>query len=716
LIRAIRDQRFQTLEKAGGRRTKQFAVSANSLTLPAHFLRGGFMGQAKKNRAVCPVTKNQIQPAECGTNRISSYACPECCPQNPWSAENYDRQLEIYDRMNERCCSRLKEEASRAGQLLTLPSAEPGSEIPLMLFFFNRFFRERDEQGKTFFERWKAEHFIGLNNDQAVLFEAQASFFPAVLEVQQIADDRRVTAIDRLNPERGPMLLVDRSLAARACRFSTFLAFPYKTPCFYRMQSVAIPLPELPGMEAEDIVLEIVRHFNGPVKNRENLSDWIVENFQLIADSLKAVKTARQAAMFRTMDAAYTKSVYKLNGTPAAFIKIMENHPDIHTEAPSGEEADEGFIRRWVWTIEGSTFGVGRTVLCTIMLHEENYVRLETSAAKRREQAKPLFEQLLGKKISFTGERTDDLALQTMYGRKLFYDQTLVPAKLLENTTEIDTSQTCLPKELTGLSRRELMRRTREAFLHDFIDSPLPALDGKTPRQASADKSLRPALLRLMKKHVHSNDKSDMEQGVQTDINSLLKELKLDEIIFLPPPLRTAPYDDSREFEDENEDWDEDGIALTPDEIESGVASLKTLNQEQLADDFMSAFPEAYAFFQEGLFDQKPGVQKRFQPQILTLAAQTAFLFFPPGLPGPFITVEYLFGSLGLVMDAALADQEEPPEIFAKQPHVMYFVINGLKEIFGKRKSRDETNVTLFFAAFVNELHEALYEREFPES
>jgi len=196
--------------------------------------------------------------------------------------------------------------------------------------------------------------------------------------------------------------------------------------------------------------------------------------------------------MFRSMDAAYTKSVYKLNSAPPAFITVMEAHPDTHAENPTDEEFGKGFIGRRVWTVEGSAFGIGRTVLCTILLHKENHVRLETSSAKRREQAKPLFEKLMGRKVAFTGERIDDLALQTMYGRKLFYDQTLVPAGLLDNTAEIDTSQTCLPNELAGLSRREIMRRTHESFFRNFTDHPLPALNGKTPRQAAADKTLRP--------------------------------------------------------------------------------------------------------------------------------------------------------------------------------------------------------------------------------
>jgi hypothetical protein len=200
-------------------------------------------------------------------------------------------------------------------------------------------------------------------------------------------------------------------------------------------------------------------------------------------------------------------------------------------------------------------------------------------------------------------------------------------------------------------------------------------------------------------------------------MNALLNELKLDEIIFPPPPLRASPCEDE-ELDDEDDDWDDEdaALALTPDEVQIGMASLSALDQDRLVRDFIVAFPDVHTFLQEGLFDQQLGVAKRLQPQILALAAQTSFLFFPPAYPAPEIPIAYLKGSLGEIMDAALADEKYPPESFAKQPHVMIFMIERLSEIFGTRASRAETCVTLFFAAFINELHEALYDQSSPES
>jgi hypothetical protein len=673
------------------------------------------MGQAKKNRIVCPVTGQPITPPECGSSRISKYNCPESCPQNPWSVQNYDRQLEIFDRMTERCLSRLKEDYSRAGRILSLPAEDSRNAAVLMLFFMNRFFRDRDAQGRTFIERWKANGYPGLNNDQRVLFESQSRLFPAVLEVQQVLDDRQVLAVNRLSADREPILLVDRSLAASACRFTTLLAFLYKTPCFYRMQGLAVSLPDISGMEAEEIVLEVVRHHKGPVKNPEPLREWLFENCQLVIDSFKAVGIARQEALFRNMDAAFTKSVYQLTCEPDEFIKILEAHPDVHRESLSEAEEDEGFTGCWIWTVEGSATGFGRTVLCTILLHEKNHVRLDTSAAKRREQAKPLFEQLFGRKVKFTGERTEDLALQIANQRHGFYDPSLVSEKLIERTNSADTAQTCLPKEFAGQTVNEIMRRTRESYVKTFADTPVPCLDGKTPRQAAACRPLRPKLISLMKRIVRSHDEENLKQGIQVDINGLLRELGLDEINFPPPPVRFRPKAvRDEDFDDEEEDWedDEDPMILWPEEVQERLEVLKSFEPEELAADFQSAFSEAYDLLQGAIFEEESGIEDRLHEPLMELAATTAFLFFHPSEPIPFISGEQLFENMKMIGEELLSEDGNSLENFSSQPHVMYFVMNRLMELTDSSDDQAYMSVCLFFAGFVHTLHLAFCEKE----
>ena len=74
-----------------------------------------------------------------------------------------------------------------------------------------------------------------------------------------------------------------------------------------------------------------------------------------------------------------------------------------------------------------------------------------------------------------------------------------------------------------------------------FLDDQIPALDGRTPRQAAQDPALRPKLLHLLKQRVQACDEHNLESGGSYDVNWLLRELGTTEILFNPPPARPRP-------------------------------------------------------------------------------------------------------------------------------------------------------------------------------
>lgn len=82
-----------------------------------------------KNKRSCPALGRTISGEECGAHRLSRYACPESCPFNPWSQENYDRALEIEDGLRLKTLGWMKEELetrksnpSRAMPVVSAPS------------------------------------------------------------------------------------------------------------------------------------------------------------------------------------------------------------------------------------------------------------------------------------------------------------------------------------------------------------------------------------------------------------------------------------------------------------------------------------------------------------------------------------------------------------------------------------------------------------------
>jgi hypothetical protein len=56
-----------------------------------------------------------------------------------------------------------------------------------------------------------------LNNDEQVLFHAQAAMRPAAIEIREVAGEE-CSAIDRLDPAALAMVLHDRSLTSEAGR------------------------------------------------------------------------------------------------------------------------------------------------------------------------------------------------------------------------------------------------------------------------------------------------------------------------------------------------------------------------------------------------------------------------------------------------------------------------------------------------------------------
>jgi hypothetical protein len=107
-----------------------------------------------------------------------------------------------------------------------------------------------------------------------------------------------------------------------------------------------------------------------------------------------------------------------------------------------------------------------------------------------------------------------------------------------------------------------------------LADHPQPAFNGKTLREAAADPALRPGVVQLLKEFIRSGDRLRRTAGLDIDFNLLLRELRLDELILLPPPLGV--------LEEEEVDFDND-IPLDPPPLQ------EMLDGEELNDRLQAA-------------------------------------------------------------------------------------------------------------------------------
>ncbi len=113
-----------------------------------------------------------------------------------------------------------------------------------------------------------------------------------------------------------------------------------------------------------------------------------------------------------------------------------------------------------------------------------------------------------------------------------------VPASLLEQLV-VDESELTL----------EAWRANYAAF----ADQAHPLLDMKTPREASADVVLRPALVSLMKHEVSLADEARYRVKLDVDLNDMLIGLGLQELVLPPPPLPDVSEEDAEAMIEEED-------------------------------------------------------------------------------------------------------------------------------------------------------------------
>jgi hypothetical protein len=260
--------------------------------------------------------------------------------------------------------------------------------------------------------------------------------------------------------------------------------------------------------------------------------------------------------MFDELDGQFGNAVYALARPAAECIEQLATVPEIADEPLTEAERQEGFTEGRVWFAgsadrERQQMGEG-AVIGRILLGPTHW-RLEALGTDRLARLRERFEQLMRQRVTFSGERRDDLGARLRMDEPMF-DAALVPPTLLRDT----------PKVVVATSRVAAPSGTvpddtaAAGVIYDrqqgILDEPIPALQNKTPRAAASDPALRPQLLRWMKFWISETDRRNLETGRNDDTNWMVRELGLTEILFEPPPPRPRqpPYRDVTDEDEEN--------------------------------------------------------------------------------------------------------------------------------------------------------------------
>lgn len=551
------------------------------------------MSKKSKHRD-CPALGRAITPADCGGGRMSRIPCPADCPHNPFTPENYDQFGEIESRVNGKAQQRLAKTLPAAEAQALLGRMEDGGDDAALChaIIARALFWQRRADGRTIVESWTDSGLGGLNNDEQVLLSHQRGLMPALLEMRLVLDEQTFEAVDLLAGEGAPPLrIVDQSAASSLRRFNCILGWIYQAPYFWRMSGNAIIIPMFGKREPLEVLREITTHHGGPA-DLAALRLWVWDHYETVSRTLAAVQAARWKDTMSHLDARYGKARYRLPRGHAGLLKKLGAAGDVEPEEVGDEAADAGFTHEYSLLERapkggpaasgsggpaasgsggGQLFAPGEPSYGRILIGPD-LAQVEGSSSERYARARQRFEALAGKLAEFHSERVDDMASQLKERRAIDYDPALVPPRLLEDPQiiQFQSNRVRVNEPLTEENRSAHESDLLAPQYENFADTPLPALDGRTPRQAAADAARRPALVRLMKSHVNQCDNLRHQKGIDIDLNPMLEDLGLHELVFPPPPLP----DETEDFLDDADDFSADDDDLSGVDAEAFGAML----------------------------------------------------------------------------------------------------------------------------------------------
>ncbi|HEX3626628.1 MAG TPA: hypothetical protein VH280_14530 [Verrucomicrobiae bacterium] len=649
------------------------------------------MSKSSKWRA-CPALGRDISTADCGEQRQSRLACPSDCSFNLFNPANYSRLLEIEDLLDKKTSERLRALTPDPDAFFeSINHAVREGDVGLHAFFVWQFFFEKDRDGRTFGQRWEAEGFRNLKNDERVLWRGKMRSQIALLEVHRVQEDGRMEAVDLLSPQPTPMIFRDRSLASTVCRFSTILGWIYPLPHFWRLSGTGTTIPDIAQFTGPEIVREIVRHLGGPLEETE-MRLWLAEHFVHFNKSLTATAHLRRRQMLSAMDAKWGKAVYELQAPFAQCRNRLDEAETIHPDDLSDSERDEGFAEARVCFNESSgtdQFVVsGKPVLGRILLGQSLW-RLETFGAEKLAQLRRQFEGHLGSSIRFQGERLDDLAAR-LNSKEPHAEASLVPPRLLENPNQIAMTSSRLPVPPGGSPEEAWQKWVRETE-KAFLDENVPALNHRTPREAARDEMLRPKLVQLLKERIRSCDEQNLRTGERRDLNWMLKELDLNELIFDPPPWRPPPPVQDAEDEETFDPNRPPAPPLPSEPLTFEDASERFQKSMDWFDTFAMAENELIASGSTLLEDASELTRELLSEEefsvTLPLLAYTWFALVPKGYRAPelnFDAMERTFKANLRKMDTALRNgtekQFESCMVESPQPNIILLLSGMIME------------------------------------
>jgi len=514
---------------------------------------------AGKKRRDCPALGRTISSAECGSQRGDKIACPATCPYYPLGVTGHG----LYGRLDEEwsvkalglVMPRVGTEPLQAivkQQALPVTDEDTRLSSGIQQVLLVKLFLERDATGHALADGWEDQALSGLNNDERVMTRHRRHGRVTVVEVQRIADGASFVAQDLFDPERPPFLVVEPVTASRAVRFTRLLGWLTHYPVAARLSLPAFEIPHAAFAEWERRVR--AEHAQAQAETPElPWKDFLSLRFGRCAELLHTVLDEQTARLRARTDLNRCLAAYALKAPSSEIEGILQSKPEFRPDKEATADPAAAPHVRYHWLRLGESAALekdldglvhmdttveGVGTVGSVRLFEDHLV-VETLSKVKHTFARRMLEQYLGDKIVFDEEAMEDLlradperrrqaATVEAAQRVLFEGREPAPPSPPTPEAREDAASEGAPPE--AAARYETILQQHERHYAGFLDQPIDLLEGKSPRVAAADPTLRPRLIEIMKSHLHGIARRNREEGVELGIDGILETLNLTEL------------------------------------------------------------------------------------------------------------------------------------------------------------------------------------------
>ncbi|HAJ78658.1 MAG TPA: hypothetical protein DCO75_02710 [Fibrobacteres bacterium] len=488
--------------------------------------------QAKR---YCPALGGQICGSCCGSKRNSVISCTADCPINPFGVNNYEEWLRLDGAWGNKCVKYVAEHypyneylfKSELSKYVLIEGSQDEHVVSeaTPLFVHAKLFWEPFRDENCLADYWEHDGWKGLNNDEQTMMVFKRMTYPAIIEIQNKVNDFSSWCIDMLDQEREPFIVFDRSLVANHDRFSRSVNLVCRFPHYYRVGPTGFTLQhELTEPFVEK--MKIVSAQQG-VSVREYMQKHFVEACRLVYE----MGRRHLDSMIDSLDINEWKAIYKLNISRDEAAKVLSMKPEFLPEESETED-----VMEYSWLRKGESKKLEKKMPVLFRHGDEDSgvgilgrlrllcdtLEVIAFGAQKFGFAKKMIEKYLGACITFRMETENNLK-DDLRNRMSERNQQGAETTI-EETAEKENE---IPPEI----KAEVLNNFYEQHYRQFIDSPLPALENKTPRQATGNKRLRPKLIDIMKLHLHGIEERNREDpSLNLNIDWVIDELGLEEL------------------------------------------------------------------------------------------------------------------------------------------------------------------------------------------